>query len=157
MVSSLTAKEDPMKHLPWLLLAAVLAYPLFAQGTLGSVSLLRQPLKILGQPALSEWVDIPLDDGNLQYIVPAGKALMMYGTTRRVEGLGGSIQTQINVDGVGMVVTSVAEEGDLYRLYGYPEAIVVAREGQVITAMRLAGDAPANTIFYLRSWLEDIK
>ena len=38
------------KHLPWLLLAAVLAYPLLAQGTVGSVSLLRGPLKVYGIP-----------------------------------------------------------------------------------------------------------
>ena len=37
MGSSLAAQEAPMKHLPWLLLAAVLAYALLAQGTVGSV------------------------------------------------------------------------------------------------------------------------
>ena len=46
-----------MKHLPWLLLAAVLAYPLLAQGTVGSVSLLRGPLKVYGIAHPDEWID----------------------------------------------------------------------------------------------------
>ena len=146
-----------MKHLPWLLLAAVLAYPLFAQGTLRSVSFLGQPLKIFGQPALSEWLDIPLDNGNLNYMVPAGKGLMMYGTTRRIDGLGGSYQAHISVDGVRMVYTLVGTEGELHRINGCGEGMVFAREGQVITANKIGGDAPPNTIFYLRGWLEDIK
>lgn len=69
-----------MKHLPWLLLAAVLVYPLFAQGTLTSVSFLGQPLKILGQPAASEWIDIESNEVGqpaTTYTVPDGHRLTL--------------------------------------------------------------------------------
>lgn len=76
-----------MKHLPWALLALVLAYSVvFGQGTLTKLGTLKGPVKILGQPAASEWLDIEsnqLNGSPTQYIVPPGKALYLSSILRR--------------------------------------------------------------------------
>ena len=69
-----------MKHLPWLLLAAVLVYPLLAQGTVGSISLLRG--QVYGIPHPDEWIDIESNEVGqpaTQFTVPDGHRLTLVG------------------------------------------------------------------------------
>ena len=72
-----------MKHLPWVLLALVLAYPLFAQGhgprALIHASLVKSvpiDVHILGQPHPRDYVRVEVLK---PYTVPAGRFLVVTG------------------------------------------------------------------------------
>ena len=68
-----------MKHLPWVLLALVLAYPLFAQGTLTKVSTFRGPIQVEGIPTPAQMMRVV---GGTPFTVPAGKLFVATGVRR---------------------------------------------------------------------------
>ena len=151
-----------MKHLPWLLLAAVLVYPLLAQGTVGSVSLLRQPLKIFGQPAASDWIDI--ESGTLggqptQFVVPPGQVLTLQYKHVRANS-GGGMQGNVAIDGSYVAYIGLSP-GELHPLHDSTPAPwtsgEIAREGQVVTLTRTGGTAPQEFTFIIRGWLEEVR
>lgn len=153
-----------MKYLPWALLALVLAYPLFAQGTLGRRSMLNGPVKIWGQPAASDWVEIEsgaLGQPGTQYVVPAGKVFTMTGIYNPIRGNNGTIQVRVSVDGVHLV-QAFPDEGryDMFNTMTifHPSGGYIAREGQLIEVRRTGGSNPnANLTGFLQGWLEDIR
>ena len=161
-----------MKHLPWLLLAAVLAYPLLAQGTVGKVSLLRGPLKVYGIPHPDEWLEIESNTFGspaVTYTVPVGHRLTLVAVFK-TPGSFADLFGEVRVDGVlygkqfdvahgedGLLMESGQADGadDLP-----PTAFVrgtVLKPGQAVEVKSL-GDAsfPSHT-FTLRGFLEEVK
>lgn len=148
---------------PWALLAIVLAYPLFAQGSMTKTRLSGGPVKILGQPAASEWSDSDSgQDGQpeTQFSVPPGKVLtLMYEHLRPTAG--GAVAGTVSIDGVIVATISVSHVA-LHPLHSgsIPEPCTqgeIAREGQLVILTRPSETAAQEVTFIVRGWLEDIR
>ena len=152
-----------MKHLPWILLGLVLAYPLFAQGTLTKLGTFNGPVKIWGQPAASDWVDItsgPEGGSPTQYVVPMGKVLTMTGIFKPGTA-GGGVVIDVSIDGV-LTVRRNPDPGrymviDSITVHGNGGGFI-AREGQLVEVARVGGaEADPQVPGFLQGWLEDIR
>ena len=167
-----------MKYLPWLLLAAVLAYPLLAQGTVGKVSLHRGPLKVYGIPHPDEWIDFEsnfMGQPATTYTVPDGHRLTLLSVfktppiaqdgvarsgTISVDGnpIGSAILYGSGVGGsmdrllIQMGSNGYAGGGDLSRSTFVRGTVLMP--GQVLTVELLGG---TGVTFTLRGFLEKVK
>ena len=117
-----------MKHLPWLLLAAVLAYPLLAQSSLGRVSNLRGPVKVLGIAAPDEWVDIESNEVGqppTRYTVTDGHRLTLVSAFSTPGGVD-SVDTDKQIFDVLLDGVSASPVGGLLTASGKPADAVLA-------------------------------
>ncbi len=167
-----------MKHLPWILLALVLAYPLLAQGTLTKQSSLRGPVKVFGIPHPDEWIDIEsnvVGQPAATYTVPDGHRLTLVGvfkTPPHDGAMNGSILVNGSVIGVVAIQAGAGnsvggQERMLTRLNGsgYAGAADLPRHsfvrgtvvgaGDVVTVEHLTGTDPET--FTLRGFLEKVE
>lgn len=114
-------------------------------------------LKILGQPAASEWIDIEsnqLGQAETVYVVPTGKVLTLHSGFRL-----GNMGLQ-NESTTGHVLIGAIEVTGLGLFPGESTAIRegwVAKEGQTVTIGRTGGSAPSQFTFLLRGWMEDMQ
>ena len=167
-----------MKHLPWLLLAVVLVYPLFAQGTVGKVSLLSGPLKVYGIPHPDEWIDFESNEAGqpaTTYTVPDGHRLTLLAVFKTpphdTAGMTGQILADGSLLGLVDIRGGASRVGGVERLLtrleeeGFAGAADVPRHtfvrgtvlmpSQVLTVELTAGSPPQT--FTLRGFLERVK
>ena len=166
-----------MKHLPWILLALVLAYPLLALGTLTKQSTLRGPVKVFGIPHPDEWIDIEsnvVGQPATNYTVPDGHRLTLVAVFKTPPHDGymyGSILVNGSVigvvlitggsasaDGLDMMLSHVSANGvggaaDVPR-HAFVRGTVIAAP-DVVTVELTAGGAPVT--FTLRGFLEKVE
>ena len=126
-----------MKHLPWILLALVLAFPLFAQGQspmsvvrvslVGSVPL---EMRVPGQPRAKDIVRI---QEGAPYTVPPGKILVMTGMGRNS---GSASSWVIRADGVSTWRDKLlTQSGASSYSLPIPSPGITATEGQAVAVV----------------------
>ncbi|MEE8468534.1 MAG: hypothetical protein V3T22_08770 [Planctomycetota bacterium] len=158
-----------MQHQPWILILALLSVSLFFQDPPAMQDPdtgLSGTSRGVGQNDRSGWFDIPFEPlkGEVTtYTVPADRTFHLRLVLRRVDGLGGVLEGQIAVNGV-RVDRAVGgnfglKEGDVAGATdGSTSGILfqgeIARAGDVISLSRFGTDAPEETIFVLRGFLE---
>lgn len=158
-----------MQHQPWILILALLSVSLFFQDppTIQDPDTgLSSTSPEAGQNDRLGWFDIefePLKGEVTTYTVPTGRTLHLRLVMRRVDGLGGVLEGQIEVNGV-RVDRAVGgnfglSEGDVAGATdGSTSGILfegeIARAGDVISLRRFGTDAPQEAVFILRGFLE---
>ena len=165
-----------MKHLPWLVLAAVLAYPLLAQTTgVGKHSTLRGPLKVYGIPHPDEWIDFEsneLGQPASTYTVPDGHRLTLlavFGTITLQNSLtvGGMVRVNgVDIGPISLQANCPSDRRVILTSCGYASGDLpkntfvrgtVVHPGQVLELERTGGTADPESTFTLRGFLEEVK
>ena len=120
----------------------------------------RPGLKVFGQPAASEFIDIESNTLGIpatQYVVPAGKVLFVAVTLFRTDavlGFAGSLMTRLRVDGSTIGVHTFGS-GEVTQI---PAAVAwYLRGGQTLSVEREGGTADPSATVAARCCLEDVR
>jgi len=153
------------------LLAASAAAPQSVATALATLLRVRvvSPVKILGQPAASEWIDIESNQHGqaaTQYVVPSGKVLTIEAWWNSETDAALKMEVEVRIDGVAPGQVNTIFGRDMVKVIaansGGVPAFAIAREGQIVEVSRT--DTSVGTAWSLpeeratlRGWLEDIR